>query len=323
MHTFIISDEKLNNYGGRVMTEGIDFSQYMKNPVVLYMHERGNVIGRALKVYVKDNQLLADIEFDEKDDYANKIKGKVDRGFLNMTSPWLGVKEWSEDEKLMLKGQLTPTVTKSTLKEISIVDVGANDGALKLFDENENEIKLSDLSKNNKINKMSKFITIALALGLTETATEQDITKKIAENKTAFGALEVKLADIETAKKTAETTEAKELMAKAVKLGLIPEAMQEGQVKLFETDHDGQKSIWLAEFAKVEEKEDPETKDNGKTPLSDNVKLFLDNVGKGKKTKEGASVKLSDFTQDELVLMQEKEPNKFNALVNAYEGETF
>lgn len=44
-----ISNNSLNSYGSRVLTEGMDVQQYCRNPVLLYMHERGNVIG-----YVKD-----------------------------------------------------------------------------------------------------------------------------------------------------------------------------------------------------------------------------------------------------------------------------
>ena len=44
-----ISNNSLNSYGSRVLTEGMDVQQYCRNPVLLYMHERGNVID-----YVKD-----------------------------------------------------------------------------------------------------------------------------------------------------------------------------------------------------------------------------------------------------------------------------
>ena len=44
-----ISNDSLNSYGSRVLTAGMNVEQYCRNPVLLYMHERGNVIG-----YVKD-----------------------------------------------------------------------------------------------------------------------------------------------------------------------------------------------------------------------------------------------------------------------------
>lgn len=44
-----LTDDSLNTHGGRVMTAGIELAQYERNPVLLYMHERGKVIG-----YIKD-----------------------------------------------------------------------------------------------------------------------------------------------------------------------------------------------------------------------------------------------------------------------------
>lgn len=78
-HTFIVNTENVNEYGYRVLTDGIDYNQYMRNPVVLFMHDRYNsqdrgseVIGRVVKMYKKDAQLVAEIEFDEKDAFAKK-----------------------------------------------------------------------------------------------------------------------------------------------------------------------------------------------------------------------------------------------------------
>ena len=39
-HDFIINTEDVNEYKFRVLTDGIDYTQYMKNPIVLFMHER-------------------------------------------------------------------------------------------------------------------------------------------------------------------------------------------------------------------------------------------------------------------------------------------
>ena len=50
-----ISNESLNSYGTRVLTSGMDVDQYKRNPVLLYMHERGQVIG-----YVKDLRVEGD-----------------------------------------------------------------------------------------------------------------------------------------------------------------------------------------------------------------------------------------------------------------------
>ncbi len=44
---FILSDESVNCYGLRFLTAGIDIKDFVKNPVMLYMHGRGQVIGFA------------------------------------------------------------------------------------------------------------------------------------------------------------------------------------------------------------------------------------------------------------------------------------
>ena len=40
MKEVIISTEAVNSYGSRVLTDGIDLSQYERNPVLLWMHRR-------------------------------------------------------------------------------------------------------------------------------------------------------------------------------------------------------------------------------------------------------------------------------------------
>ena len=52
-----ISNDRLNSYGTRVLTSGMDTEQYSRNPVLLYMHERGNVIGYVKDLEVKDGEV--------------------------------------------------------------------------------------------------------------------------------------------------------------------------------------------------------------------------------------------------------------------------
>jgi len=78
-HDFIINTENVNGYNYRILTDGIDYTQYERNPVVLYLHDRDSyrnkgteVIGRCLKLFKKDSQLIATIEFDENEPFAKK-----------------------------------------------------------------------------------------------------------------------------------------------------------------------------------------------------------------------------------------------------------
>ena len=54
-----ISNESVNSYGFRVLTSGMEVAQYQRNPVLLYMHERGQVIGYMKDVQVKDGKAVA------------------------------------------------------------------------------------------------------------------------------------------------------------------------------------------------------------------------------------------------------------------------
>lgn len=137
----VISTSKLNSYGGRVLTGGIDFSQYQKNPIVLWMHNRpwGDrkdeplPIGKMENLRVEGDKLIGSVVFDENDEFAMQIKGKYDKGILNMVSAGLDVVELTDDLSSLLPGQRRMTISKSRLREVSCVDIGANDDSLKLY----------------------------------------------------------------------------------------------------------------------------------------------------------------------------------------------
>ena len=137
----VISNSKLNSYGFRVLTEGIDTTQYARNPILLWMHNRpfrGTTdevlpIGRIENLRIDDDNLIGTPIFDEQDEFAQRIAAKWDAGILKMASAGLEVVELSDDPSMLVQGQRRSTVTKSKLTEVSIVDIGANDDALALY----------------------------------------------------------------------------------------------------------------------------------------------------------------------------------------------
>lgn len=190
--TFIISDESVNSNGFRIITRGIDTTQFVKNPVMLYMHNSDlGVIGRWENLRIKGTQLLADPVFDESDDLAMKIKGKVERGFIRSAS--IGIRI---DEDSMKDG----VVYSCCLKECSIVDIPSNGNALVLYDkdnrriENPEEFVLSLKLKTDKMNDLKAIIEV---LGLPADATVDDIVAAI----TALKQTASPEADIEKAVK--------------------------------------------------------------------------------------------------------------------------
>ena len=151
MKSFVTSDENvINKYGFRILTAGIDTTQFERNPIMYYMHNRaqwnpkGNeVIGRWEGLSKQDGKLIAKPVIDSAEKLGKTIAGKVDRGFLRMASIGIQIVETSSDPKYLLKGQTRPTVTKCILREISIVDEGANDNALMLYSEDGSVVNLA------------------------------------------------------------------------------------------------------------------------------------------------------------------------------------
>lgn len=165
--TFLVSDETKNSHGFRVLTSGIDTEQFERNPIMLFMHDRKrNVIGRWENLKKNGDKLFADAIFDTNDPQGKLIADKVKNGFIKSASLGIEVLEQKED-----------LITKSKLHEISIVDIGSNKNALKLY--NEKEIKQLFFNLNNE--NMSLLESLIAILSLETNATEEDVLKKVAE----------------------------------------------------------------------------------------------------------------------------------------------
>lgn len=139
MKEVIISTEAVNSYGTRVLTDGIDLSQFERNPILLWMHRRSwepgaMPIGRIENLRKEGDKLIGTPVFDQNDTFAKQIESKWENGFLRMASAGLVILEKSADPTLVLPGQTRETVTRSFLEEVSIVDIGSNDEALQLYD---------------------------------------------------------------------------------------------------------------------------------------------------------------------------------------------
>ena len=194
----VITSNGLNCYGGRVLTEGGILDQYKRNPVLLYMHKRGYdgktmPIGRIEDIRIEGDKLIGTPVFDEKDEFAKQVGQKWEDGFLRMFSAGIEILETSSAPELLVPGQTRPTVTKWKLEEVSIVDIGGNDEALRLtyqgkvlnlcsvkdsdvlplLKSNETE-GIPEVSINNQFNKNSMNKEFLQLLGLPETAGEQE-----------------------------------------------------------------------------------------------------------------------------------------------------
>ena len=128
LFTFIISKEEEDRHGSIVMVDGVDVSHFKRNPVVLFNHNYDRVIGTASNVRVVGDTLQADMRFAETE-FAQEIKGQVERGEIRATSIGFIVNEWSLDEE-----NDTWKIMRSELLEFSIVTVPSNRSALIMRD---------------------------------------------------------------------------------------------------------------------------------------------------------------------------------------------
>ena len=141
------------------------------------MHERENgVIGRWENVHKQGVQLIAEAVFDEGVELGKKVKYQVENGFLRSAS--IGIENMIYEERDGVK-----TVTQCDLFEISIVDMPANENAVKLYAKGSKPITSllqSDSDKNDK-NTTGQTLRVRLIdiLGLEEDATDNAIINAV------------------------------------------------------------------------------------------------------------------------------------------------
>ena len=208
MKTFILSDESLNSHGFRVLTSGIDLTQFLRNPVMLYAHDDEILpIGKWRNVRKEGDRLLAEAEFDENDELAQQISAKVERGYINCCSLGFKVTATTDNPYWMLPGQKWDTVSECVLLECSICAVGSNYNAMRLYDERGKRMELSDENMMRLSHTKSNIKKT--------TMTEEEINALRADNEARMAEIEKLRAEIETRRAEFETitAEVKELRA--------------------------------------------------------------------------------------------------------------
>lgn len=150
---YVLSDSSVNEYGFRLLTSGCQLDNFLKNPIGYYMHRRED--GVALKwedVRIEDDKIVGKPVINLANSRGLQTCDEAEGGFLNAASVGhIVVLEHSNEPALMLPGQTGPTITKWYHKECSLVDIPGNSNALaRLYDEQENEINLADLSAGNQ-----------------------------------------------------------------------------------------------------------------------------------------------------------------------------
>ena len=240
-----------------MLTSGVNLDEFRKNPVMLLNHNDYSLpIGRWENIRIVGGKILADAVFDEKDERAAEVMRKVDNDFIRMAS----IGAWPPEEKsdaysLMLPGQRYPTVTKWTVREASIVTIGANHNALAFYDKSTQEV--IDLTVAGAIVRLMdnspKILNMSLLtqkLNLHDTANESEIVSAVqnlmddnarlkSENKTLTDTIDKVNADRDAANKA----EAVRLVDAAILTGKLDAKAKDATLAMFDKDFDNAKAM--------------------------------------------------------------------------------
>jgi HK97 family phage prohead protease len=153
---FVASTASPDRYGDVVDQKGWDLRAYNRNPVVLFNHNPSQMpIGKG-KAYVENDQLMLEVEFDQKDDMAKTIEQKVRDGYINAVSvgfqPSKTIARSSLPADHPYHGKSGSYFQSSELLEVSIVTIPANNEAT-LSKQFSREIGLADVARSLIINK--------------------------------------------------------------------------------------------------------------------------------------------------------------------------
>lgn len=170
---FVLSDNSVNCYGYRLLTDGLDMSKFVP-PIGFLMHDREKGVAvRWEDLHIEGDQLIGTPVIN--DDLFPTLAREIENGFYQAASVGhIVALEWSDDPAQKLPGQTDVTVTKWYPRECSIVDIPGNPNALaRLYDENDNV--LHDLSNNLITKPMAKTLISPTDLHLQNLSAEATV----------------------------------------------------------------------------------------------------------------------------------------------------
>jgi HK97 family phage prohead protease len=182
--SYVVSDEKVvNSFGFAVNTAGIRLDNAKKNCPAFYDHATWEVpLGHWENFRIDNGRLMADLIIEGESAEEKEYIRKIENGDLKGASIGADPIKWNNDDSVLLKGQTAPLLEECDLFEISITPLPGNTNALCL----KHEGSMIRLNSNNNKNIIPELKTktdmksIALKLGLSETATENEILSAIA-----------------------------------------------------------------------------------------------------------------------------------------------
>lgn len=302
-----LTNDTLNSYGYRVLTEGVDMEQYERNPILLYMHNRGQVIGVIKDLKRENGEITGELAFDEATELSRQCKKQWEFGSLRMVSIGFNVIETSDAPEHIVAGQRFPTVTKSQLHEVSLVDIGANNDAIRLYKDGQlitlgegGDCPLPRLNHKPNNNPQMELKTIALKLGLPETADETAVLAKIGE-------LNLTAADVEQLKKD------KDALTLSQVTSAVETAIRENRLTPDKKEHfiNLGKTIGIDSLKATLE---------AMTPAAKLSKTITPSTGDTPPAGQKTYNKFSEVPEDELRKMRSENPTEYRRLFKAEYG---
>ncbi len=137
-YEFIISDETPDRHGEVIPIKAWRLDNFQKNGIAAYMHETGGafesnpdrILGPA-KAYVEDGRLVGAMKFEPFNEFAQKIKQKVDFGTLKAVSVGFIPRSGHMGKAVKGEDEHTFYFDEVELTEFSIVHIGANPNAVR------------------------------------------------------------------------------------------------------------------------------------------------------------------------------------------------
>lgn len=128
IYTFVVSTPEVDRYGTIIIPSGIEYSAYLKNPIVLAQHNADEwPIGKCLGFAMNGENLEATLQLHRITEEACEVADLVAAGYVKAVS--VGIIP-TESEEQTIDGKKVMIYTKSELVEFSVVSIPANRDAL-------------------------------------------------------------------------------------------------------------------------------------------------------------------------------------------------
>jgi hypothetical protein len=245
--------------------------------------------------------------FDCASELSVQCKKQWEFGSLKMVSVGIDILEMSEDPELLVQGQTSPTITKSKLFEVSVVDIGSNDDAIVLKKDGkqitlgqggECSLPLLNKQQNLKTEEMN-VKELALTLGLPETADEAAVNSKLKE-------LQAAQAEVEKLRSEKASLELANITS------VVEAAIAEKKISAEKKEH----FINLGKMAGIDSLKETFAAIAPQVKLSQTLNMGNDNANQATATYS----KLSEVPSEELKRMRSENPVEYKRLYKAEYG---